>query len=272
MGERVNRRQRIAVRTANTLTAVGSKFLVSEWSFRVAAVAEQILRGMQGKSSGVDTVVAEVEAVAKLVPHDAVLVDVGANQGKWTRAALERFKGRQLKIFAFEPSSFHAAKLGALRSEHVEVIHAAVGALPGTATLYSEEPGSGRASLYERVGEPQETVEGVSVITLDDFFEQRRIGRIDLMKMDIEGHELAALQGARASLASERIRALTFEFGESNLNSRTFFRDFWNLLTGFGFAIFRIVPGKWLLPIRRYSRELEDFTGVGNYVAVKRSG
>ena len=40
---------------------------------------------------------------------------------------------------------------------------------------------------------------------------------------------LEALKGAANSLASGMIKALAFEFGSGNLNSRTFFRDFWDL-------------------------------------------
>jgi hypothetical protein len=56
------------------------------------------------------------------------------------------------------------------------------------------------------------------------------------MKMDIEGHELFALRGAKRALARGVIRPLSFEFGTGNINSRTFFRDYWDLLTSVAWA------------------------------------
>jgi hypothetical protein len=89
------------------------------------------------------------------------------------------------------------------------------------------------------------------------------------MKMDIEGHELSALRGAANALGTGVIRALAFEFGSGNINSRTFFRDYWELLTkSHNYRIRRVLPGGRLLPVDRYSEELEYFRGVTNYVAV----
>jgi hypothetical protein len=87
------------------------------------------------------------------------------------------------------------------------------------------------------------------------------------MKMDIEGHELFALRGAQRALTSRKIGALSFEFGCGNINSRTFFRDFWNLLNGSGFDIWRIAPGGREVRIIEYYEDLEYFRGATNYVA-----
>jgi len=58
-----------------------------------------------------------------------------------------------------------------------------------------------------------------------------------------------------------------FEFGAPNIYSRTFFSDFWDLLTADGFRLDRILPGGRLLRIDSYSEELEHFRGVSNYLA-----
>jgi hypothetical protein len=74
------------------------------------------------------------------------------------------------------------------------------------------------------------------------------------MKMDIEGHELFALRGAQRSLAAGKIGALAFEFGCGDINSRTFFRDYWELLTAANFAIYRIPPMARPFPSSNISR------------------
>ena len=110
------------------------------------------------------------------------------------------------------------------------------------------------------------TVE-VEVSTIDQVIESQTIDFVDFMKMDAKGHELFALRGARQSLASRKIGALSFEFGCGNINSRTFFRDFWELLTGAGFSIWRIAPSGKDVPVRDYYEDAEYFRGATNYVA-----
>ncbi len=45
---------------------------------------------------------------------------------------------------------------------------------------------------------------GVPITTIDNFCQTGRVPRIDFIKMDIEGHELAALRGARSTIAAHR--------------------------------------------------------------------
>ena len=91
------------------------------------------------------------------------------------------------------------------------------------------------------------------------------------MKLDVEGNELAVLRGSQESLKTKRIKALTFEFGSGNINSRTFFHDFWDVLKGYGYTIKRICPGGILLEIAEYYEDLEHFRGVTNYLAIAES-
>jgi hypothetical protein len=49
---------------------------------------------------------------------------------------------------------------------------------------------------------------------LDDFFDQEGIEQVDLMKMDVEGHEQHVLRGGSEVLASGRIRGMLCEFNE----------------------------------------------------------
>jgi len=87
--------------------------------------------------------------------------------------------------------------------------------------------------------------------------------------MDIEGHELYALRGAQQTLAAGKIGALSFEFGCGNINSRTYFRDFWDLLSGAGFSLWRITLSGKEIPISNYYEDHEYFRGATNYVAVR---
>jgi Methyltransferase FkbM domain len=139
-------------------------------------------------------------------------------------------------------------------------------------TLFAgNKVGSGGASLFERhdsyFADTTLRQSTVVVTTLDDIIQQNNISTIDFMKMDIEGAELLALKGATKALEQNLIKALSFEFGCGNVNSRTFFRDFWELLHPLGFVFYRILPGGGLWRVADYYEDLEYFRGDTNYIA-----
>jgi FkbM family methyltransferase len=223
-----------------------------------------------GKGAGTGWDKGEELAASRVVRREnPVILDMGANRGTWTTET-RRLIGEHGRWILVEPDADCCALLR--RITGVEVIEAAVGEHAGKALLYTPGGGSGLASLHERHDsfvrgqhlQPRE----VAVTTIDKILEERRIETVDLAKMDLEGHELFALRGAARSLKGRRLRALTFEFGSSNVNSRTFFRDFWDLLTGYGYQIERIYPGGKKVLISEYYEDLEFFRGVTNYVAI----
>jgi len=71
-------------------------------------------------------------------------------------------------------------------------------------------------------------------------------------------------------LKSGVIRALSFEFGGCNIDSRTFFQDYWYFLTGLGYTIFRITPRGGAFRITQYRETLEYFLTT-NYIAVRET-
>jgi FkbM family methyltransferase len=125
-----------------------------------------------------------------------------------------------------------------------ELIPKAVSSTSGVVQLYTSAENSEIASIHQRQDSYFEqnifTPVEVETITLDSVIENHGLACIDFLKMDIEGHELDALKGATKSLEARRIKALSFEFGSGNINSRTFFRDFWDLLHPLNYQIYRI--------------------------------
>lgn len=85
--------------------------------------------------------------------------------------------------------------------------------------------------------------------------------------MDIEGAEFLVFKGSEGSIRGGRRKALSFEFGSGNIDSRTYSQDLWDFLTHYGFSVFRVLPGGNILRIERYYEDLEYFRGVTNYVA-----
>ena len=106
-------------------------------------------------------------------------------------------------------------------------------------------------------------------MTIDEYADELGLDFIDVIKVDVEGHELAVFEGAYKRLSEKRIGVVFFEFGSANLNSRTFFRDFWALFKGYGYDLYRVLPGGATLSISHYDDSLEYFRGASNYIAIK---
>lgn len=241
---------------------------------RLLASLERRILKAQGKGAGGHSIDAEVNDAVTLLPtSEAVVFDVGANKGLWSRALLKQGGARVARVFAFEPSRHNWPDIEAIADPRLSLIKMAVSDQIGEAELFSDAPGSGLASLSQRnldhVGLEMAGQEVVALTTLDAFCAEQGIARIDFLKLDIEGHELAALKGARDLLERGAIGALSFEFGGANIDTRTYFKDFWQLLSGHGYAIWRIVPGSSPVPITRYHERLECFATT-NFLAVKK--
>lgn len=69
--------------------------------------------------------------------------------------------------------------------------------------------------------------EEIAITTIDQHSQDNQIDRIHFLKLDIEGHELSALKDAEHMLEKERIDFIQFEFGGTNIGSRTYFKDFY---------------------------------------------
>jgi FkbM family methyltransferase len=109
--------------------------------------------------------------------------------------------------------------------------------------------------------------EQIEVRTLDDFCAAEGITRIDFLKLDVEGHEVSVLRGARQLLESGAVSIIQFEFGPANIYSRTFFYDFWSLLSPL-YDLFRIIP-TGIVPLTYYGEHREIFLTT-NYLALKK--
>lgn len=234
--------------------------------------ASMYLEVIQGKGSGAGwDLRGEAKVAGRFINSKSpIIFDVGAHTGSWTRAILETI-GSECNIYQFEPALQNINILRNQNRDNIVLIEKAVSSTNGHMYLYFSKSASDTSSLYERresiFRKHEYTRYEVEVTTLDNIIDKLDIDRVDFLKMDIEGHEFDALKGAKKSLIFQKIRTLTFEFGSGNINSRTFFRDFWDLLIPLGYSINRICPGGVLMPIEQYYEDLEYFRNVTNYVA-----
>jgi FkbM family methyltransferase len=200
-----------------------------------------------------------------------IVFDVGANHGEWTSAFLKTGVN-DLEIHCFEPGHATFAILSKTLhdAKNVRLHDRGCSDQNKEMILYSDQPGSGMASLYDRSDRWQaQKVESetVKLVRLDEFCSTQHIDKISFLKMDIEGHEFQCLQGAERMIREQRIEAMQFEFGGCQIQSRTYFKDFWDLLSP-QYNLFRILP-QALYPVHSYSEECEVFL-LSNFVALRK--
>lgn len=215
-----------------------------------------------------------IRAVCSMIPsQSAVLFDVGANQGNFTNHILEAWQGMTYDLYAFEPSkrTFELLQKSVRETTYVHLVNKGFGEKPGHVKLFSDKEGSGLASVYPRDLSHRKITftehETIELTTLDIFCEQNMIPLIDFLKLDVEGHELAVLRGGKKMIEGGRVSIIQFEFGGCNIDSRTFFRDYYDFFKR-DFNLFRILSNG-LQPIDSYSEKLEIFQSA-NYLAVQK--
>ena len=185
------------------------------------------------------------------------------------------------QIHCFEPSQHTHEALSRTITEanppkkcHVVLNQHALGRKRETLTLHYDELQSGLASLTKRrldhFNINMSKSEEVEVLPLDEYCALNHISHIHLLKIDDEGHELDVLGGALDMLKNQAIDIITFEFGGCNIDTRTYFQDFWYFFKDYDMEIFRILPSGELLPIKAYKEIYEQFITT-NYVAMKSS-
>jgi len=201
----------------------------------------------------------------KGVAGPLVIFDVGANRGQFLQLALNEFGGGQSVVHAFEPSDAAFAELWQRfgGQSGVVVNNFALGSEASERTLYYDVAGSELGSLYprrvEHHGHSFTGSERVQVRTLDDYCGVQGVTRIDLLKLDVEGHELAVLNGAIEMFERGAIERVSFEFGGCNVDSRTFVRDFFEFFESRNMKLARVTAAGKLYPIMRYEEGLEQF-------------
>jgi FkbM family methyltransferase len=224
---------------------------------------------------------AVLQRLTRLWPRTEALclMDAGANKGDYTAALASAFQHYpHAQIWALEPSLSTFARLekkiaASSFKDRIAALNIGLGQREETIPFYAPADAgrSGLSSVYPRrlnhFGVQLEKSESIHLLPLDALCAQKGIAKIHFLKLDLEGHELAALEGASTLLREQRLDAIQFEFGGCNIDSRTYFQDFYYRLAP-DFALYRILQ-HGMDPVNAYKEEQEIFITT-NYLAVRK--
>jgi FkbM family methyltransferase len=164
-------------------------------------------RGWNGFEPATAFVIQEIASRARTV------LDIGAHVGWY--GLLAKQVNPKVDVWAFEPNPPVLQRLReniALNGVMVHVVAAAASDVNGTAIFYEGAPGlSSSSGLRPEVGGMHSF--RVSTVTIDSIVAANNIENIDLVKIDVEGHEPAVLRGMQNVLETMR-PYIIFEVGQ----------------------------------------------------------
>lgn len=174
------------------------------------------------RTQGTPALIEQRLAKRQLQPG-AIAIDVGANIGMWSVMLAKANTGT--RVFSFEPNPAVyqrlVANLRANQCQNVVALNQAASESVGELVFYCDPiaPDMSRAiAPSEDVRSiPPENLRRVPTATLDGVCAEQNIERIALLKIDVEGHELSVLKGARRLFSEQRVEALVIEICPANL-------------------------------------------------------
>ena len=202
----------------------------------------------------------ETKLFKRLIKKDMTVIDIGANIGYYTLLSA-RLAGNKGKVFAFEPEAENYNLL--IRNvelneyKNVTPVKKAVSSNAGKADLFLNKETGAHGFLPDRDGVVGVTT--VDTVSLDEYFKHTNYP-IDIIKIDVEGSELAALAGMQNIIKHNANLIIFTEFWPWGLQKSGFPpREYWDKLVESGFKFIYLINEK------KQRLELADFSSVIRY-------
>jgi len=181
----------------------------------------------------------DIEVYDRFADASRNALDIGANHGTVTKLLSRRFK----RVHAFEPDPINLAQLKQHATDNVSIHSLAISDRHGTAEMltpiWGGAPSRGHGSLSKSFDGHDTTTTDVPTATLDSL----HLSNLGLVKIDVEGFELAVLLGAQLTLMREHppiwIEVEAIHGGEQHI------RAVFNLLESYGYTGSFHWDGRW---------------------------
>jgi FkbM family methyltransferase len=200
-----------------------------------------------------------------------IAFDIGANVGEYTEMILKYTQSDKTEIHLFEPQKtcFETITQKFSTKSQIHLNNIGLSDSAETTTLYKDFDQSGLASVHQRnlshYDIQMNETEEITLTTALSYIQEKNIEKINLIKIDVEGHELAALGGFGKFLSPENIDFIQFEYGGANLDSHTSLLELFTFFEAKGFVLCKMMPNG--LEIQSYKPRFENFM-YQNWVAV----
>lgn len=184
----------------STIRTVCSQRLQSR--LRLIYVARQVVNSHSFHES-------EMNILKSLVHAGDHVADVGANVGAYT-LELSRLVGSQGHVYAFEPITNNYDILQRVIRKaglsNVHTFYAALGAEAGECEMVIPDSDAFTGFYLAHRAEPGDTGQRkkVEMLTFNDLWKSKVVSRLDFIKCDVEGGELAVVRGGAELIENQR--------------------------------------------------------------------
>lgn len=153
--------------------------------------------------------------------ENPIFLDIGANIGLISLAILKKVPN--VKIFSFEPGyiaykSFDTTIFANKLLDNVKLFNLALSDKIGSSSFFYHEDSDTSGDGFINTGRSKSLAKKIVIKTdtLDNWFENQNIDKLDLIKIDVEGAELLVLKGGEISL--KKYKPIIFlEISKENL-------------------------------------------------------
>jgi FkbM family methyltransferase len=203
----------------------------------------------------------ETELVKQEIQEGDVVLDIGANIGFYT-LIFANLLYRKGKVFAFEPDpkNFASLKKNVKMSGYQNVVleQKAVANKTGKIKLYLSKENREDHRIYDS-HDGRNSIE-IEAVRLDDYFRNYN-GRINFIKIDIQGAEWGAIQGMPSLLQKNKTLKIFTEFWPAGLTRFGIEPEkYLELLIKYGFKLYRADDQKKKIETTKIDELLETFT------------
>lgn len=182
----------------------------------------------------------ELHTLSRLGERGAkVIFDVGANIGYWALSAAAAAPAATIHSFEIFPET-HAA-LAANTAAQGRIVANAFGLADRDGSIEVQSADGVDSAHFSAVTSFENGRRATCpVMRGDRYMAEAGIGHIDFLKIDVEGGEYDVLTGFADALGRGAIDLVQFEYGPASLDSRKLLKDYYDLLSGYGYIVGRL--------------------------------
>lgn len=188
-----------------------------------------------------------------LLPGD-IFLDIGANIGYFSLLAAKHQP--TARIFSFEPVSpifnLFEQNISLNDIKNITAINSAVGEANSENYIYISGADNTGMSSFQKPENYSGSTEKVKIVSIDEWFSNSGLSKIDLIKLDIEGSELSALKGMKEALLNFKPAVVSEINPEMLRQFNTKAVDIFNYLNDLNFCGFFIFKSGEIFPIDSY--------------------
>jgi FkbM family methyltransferase len=211
---------------------LGTAAAVKVGNFARQVVMHRILTSIHMSENG------EGWLLSQLGPSVRRFVDVGANVGDWSAAALIASPSAAGLLVEPSANAFEALTRRFVGDERVTLIAAAAGPDEREGQFFEEPNAGNTSSLIRAATHGTVVVRSVAVRSIDGLLAEAGWSDVDILKVDCEGYDYFVLQGASASFRAGRIGVVQFEYNTSWRDAGASIRQARSFLNQAGYEMF----------------------------------